>query len=144
MARAHARTAGALLVLLGAAGFLSGGSPLFGTLNADPWENAIHLAMGALLLLAGFSRLGEPFVRLVVFAQGTFFAVLGCVGFFYPTVFGLLPGGLSIADDVLHVALAAASITAVELSGRNRSAPGGIERSAQPASPRPRTEQPHL
>jgi len=124
MARLYARVAAAPLILLGLAGFLSGG-PLFGTLNVDPWENAVHLGAGLLLACAGFSRRGEGFVRTVVFGQGVFFAAFGCLGLYYPTVFGLLPGGLSIADDALHVILGALGITAAELSGRATAETGG-------------------
>jgi hypothetical protein len=139
MLRNYARVAGVLLILLGVAGFLSGGVPLFDTLNTDPWENAIHLAAGAALACAGFLVRSERLVRLVVFVQGAFFAALGCVGFFYPTLFGLLPGGLSIADDVLHVVLGALSITALELSGRK----GPPVIPGRPAAP-PGPKQPHL
>jgi hypothetical protein len=138
VARNYARAAGTFLIVLGIAGFLSSGAPLFDTLNTDPWENAVHLTAGAVLACAGFLVRSERSLRLVVFAQGAFFAALGCVGFFYPTMFGLLPGGLSVADDVLHVVLGAVSITVVELSGKNVPA-GGDGRSAA----RPDPKQPH-
>jgi hypothetical protein len=120
MVKLYARVAGVLLVLLGVMGFLAGGQPLFGVLNVDPWENLAHLLSGALLAYAGFFQRDEVFAAIVVLALGVTFTLIGVTGFVYPTLFGLLPSGLHPADDLLHLALGAFGIAAVETGRGDR------------------------
>lgn len=127
MVRLYARVAGAVFLLLGVAGLFAGGQPLLGVLNVDPWENVAHLASGALMAYVGFAQKDEVLAGIVVLPLGVAYALTGVVGFVVPDLFGLLPSGLSLADDLLHLALGVSGIGAVELSrrgdGRERGAP---------------------
>lgn len=116
MVRLYARVAGVSLILLGLAGLLADGQPLLGVLNTDPAENILHLLTGALLAFEGFTQRDEVAVRLVVFALGLAYLLVGVVGFIVPNMFGLLPGGLSLVDDLIHVLLGASGVAVVELS----------------------------
>ena len=126
MARVYARVAGALLLALGVAGLFAGGRPLLGGLNTDPAENVVHLVAGAMLVFVGFSQRDGMIVGIVVLALSSALVLMGVVGFVYPTLFGLFPGGLGVADDLLHLGLGAAGIASVELSrsaGRGKGGP---------------------
>ena len=54
--------------------------------------------------------------RIVVFALGLFYLLVGLIGFVVPNLFGLLPSGLSIIDDLIHLTLGASGVAAAELS----------------------------
>ncbi len=116
MVRLYARTAGTLLVVLGVAGLLAGGRPLLGVLNVDPWENVAHLISGALMAYVGFLQKDEVLAGIAVLPLGVAYALVGVVGFVVPDLFGLLPSGLSLADDLLHLALGVLGVAAVEFS----------------------------
>lgn len=95
---------------------LSGGRPLFGVLNVDPAENLLHLISGALLLYAAVGQRDEALAGIVAFGMGVVYALVGILGIVIPDVFGLFPGGLSIADDLIHLSLGAFGIVAAELT----------------------------
>jgi preprotein translocase subunit Sss1 len=114
--RTYARVAGTTLLLLGIAGLLADSQPLLGVLNVDPGENIIHLLTGTLLAYEGFLQRDEMEARIVVFALGLFYLLVGLIGFVVPNLFGLLPSGLSIIDDLIHLTLGASGVAAAELS----------------------------
>lgn len=117
-ARLYARAAGPLLVLSGVAGLFSGGFPLFGVLNVDPFENLLHLASGCVLLYAGFVPRGGRRAGVAALGVGVLYALVGVVGIVVPDLFGLTPGGLSLADDVIHLTLGALGIGAGQRTRR--------------------------
>ena len=49
------------------------------------------------------------------------YLLVGLVGFVVPDLLGLLPSGLSVADDLIHLALGASGVASVELSRRGAS-----------------------
>lgn len=114
--RLYARAGGPSLALLGIAGFLSGGFPLFGMLNVDPFENLLHLASGCVLLYAGFIPRGGRRAGGAALGVGVLYALVGVVGIVVPDLFGLTPGGLSLADDVIHLILGVLGIAAADLA----------------------------
>lgn len=116
MVRTYARVAGTTLLLLGIAGLLADSQPLLGVLNVDPGENIIHLLTGTLLAYEGFLQRDEMEARIVVFALGLSYLLVGLIGFVVPNLFGLLPSGLSIIDDLIHLTLGASGVAAVELA----------------------------
>jgi hypothetical protein len=117
---------GAILVLLGALGFLAdrswdaggevGGSTLL-AFEVNGWSNVLHLLTGALLLAAGLRRTSA---RTLAFLLGIGFATLAVWGAIDgSTVLGLLP--VNIADHVLHGVLAVAGLaTALTSPGDER------------------------
>jgi hypothetical protein len=108
-ARLYAAAVGALLLVLGILGFFfsaSFGSPgsveeAIAVLEVNAWLNLLHVATGALGLLAA-SYAARPFA--LVF--GTLYTVLAVWGFAIgggEAILGFLPA--SSGDDVLHLVL---------------------------------------
>jgi len=64
-ARLYAKVVGVTIVLIGVGGVLLGEKSLFGVLNIDIAEDAIHLVTGALMAAVGF-RGSDRAVRSVV------------------------------------------------------------------------------
>jgi uncharacterized membrane protein len=98
-----------------------------GILNVDIVEDIVHLATGGLLAYVGFSEMDLSAARSVVLALGVVYLVVGILGFFVPTMFGLIPDGYTVFDDLLHLALGVLGLV-VALS-----APGGSRRTGRSA-----------
>ena len=58
----------------------------------------------------GFGRTDLATARNVVLALGVIYLVIGILGFVVPMVFGLIPHGYTIFDDLLHLALGVLSL----------------------------------
>ena len=137
-ARLYAAVAGASLLVIGILGFFysaSFGSPgavegALGVLRVNGWLNALHIATGALgLLAAGYSSRGYAL------AIGALYTVLGVWGLALGSgeaVLGFLPaaGG----DEALHLTLGVLGLAAA--AGTPRPGPS-LEPRAQPAGDRP-------
>jgi Domain of unknown function (DUF4383) len=118
--RRYAQIVGIVLILVGILGFLLGARGHFlGILNKDLTEEIVHLVTGGLLAYVGFGRLELGAARSVVGALGVFYLQLGILGFILPTMFGLIPSGYTVFDDILHLALRVLSLVIAY-------APGGI------------------
>lgn len=124
-ARLYAATVGALLLVLGIFGFFysaSFGSPgsvedAIAVLEVNGWLNLLHLATGALGLLAA-SYAARPFAL----ALGLLYTALAVWGFTLGTgesILGFLPA--SGGDDVLHLAVGLLGLAAA--AGTPRAAP---------------------
>lgn len=100
-----AQILGVVLILVGIVGLVLGDRVWLGILNVDIVEDIVHLATGGLLAYVGFSRMDLSAARSVVLALGVIYLVVGILGFFVPTMFGLIPNGYTIFDDLLHLAL---------------------------------------
>jgi hypothetical protein len=125
-ARLYATAAGALLVLLGIAGFFYGssfGAPgtvdhTLGALRTNGWLNLLWAAVGALgLLLAGTAS------RAYALTVGLLFTVLGVWGLVLEpggSILGFLPaaGG----NEALHLVLGVLGLLAAAGTGRTRPA----------------------
>jgi hypothetical protein len=110
MVRTYAQVVGVVLVLLGVIGLLLGEERLFGLLNLDLLEDLIHLASGGLLVYAGLLQRSARLTRSVVGALGAFYLLVGALGFVVPFLFGLLPHGYSVFDNLIHVVLGILSL----------------------------------
>jgi hypothetical protein len=110
MARTFAKIVGPLLVLTGIVGLLLGDTSLGGLLNIDAVEDAIHVLTGGLLAYVGYGPTSGSVVRSVVGALGVTYLLVGALGFFAPTLFGLLPHGYSVVDNLIHLGLGAVSV----------------------------------
>ena len=115
-ARLYGRVVGTLLALLGIDGFFSGEFPLFGVLNVDPFESLLHLPTSVVLLGAGFVPRGGRAAGVAALTMGVLYTLVGAVGIVLPNFFGLVPGGLSLVDALLHLAVGALGIAAADLA----------------------------
>jgi len=108
--RTYARILGVVLVLTGILGLVLGERLLLGILNIDVLEDIVHLATGGLLAYVGFARVDDGLARTVVGVLGVIYLVVGIIGFIVPGMFGLLPDGYTVFDNLLHLALGVLSI----------------------------------
>jgi|SRR5919108_6241128 hypothetical protein len=92
---------GGVLVLVGILGFVLP-SPLLGIFEVNMLHNIIHLASGALTILAATQGIGAMRTWGRVF--GVIYLVVGIVGFVDPTLFGLMH--VNNPDNLLHIVLA--------------------------------------
>lgn len=94
---------GVVFVVVGLLGFVN--DPVLGVFEVDMFHNVIHILSGILALAAvGMSK---DMMRLYAKVFGVVYALVGIVGFVMPgdMILGLFEANL--ADDLLHVALAA-------------------------------------
>lgn len=116
-ARVFAQVVGVVLLLLGIGGLLLGDGLVGGLLNIDIVEDIVHLLTGGLLAYVGFGQRDEDVARSVVGVLGVVYLLVGLLGFVVPFMFGLIPSGYTIADNLVHLALGALGIAVGFLSG---------------------------
>ena len=94
---------GVVFVVVGLLGFVN--DPVLGVFEVDMLHNVIHILSGILALAA--VGMGADIMRLYAKVFGVVYALVGVVGFVMPgdMILGLFEANL--ADDLLHVALAA-------------------------------------
>ena len=106
MVRFYAKAAGITIVLIGIGGLLLGNEPLFGVLNIDLSEDAVHLVTGGAMAGAGCFARDVRVVRAVVGGLGVVYLLVGILGIFEPRMFGLIPHGYdTVLDNLIHLAL---------------------------------------
>ena len=108
--RRYAQVIGVVLILVGIVGLVLGDQVWLGILNVDIVEDIAHLATGGLYSYVGFGRTDLATARNVVLALGVIYLVVGILGFVVPMMFGLIPHGYTIFDDLLHLALGILSL----------------------------------
>ena len=106
----YAQILGVVLILIGVVGLLVGDRQFLGILNVDIFEDIVHLLSGGLLAYVGFGRTDLSTARSVVLALGVVYLLVGIVCFVAPMVFGLIPSGYTIFDNLLHLALGVLSL----------------------------------
>ena len=117
MIKRFAQILGVVLILVGLVGLVLGDKVWLGILNVDIVEDIVHLATGGLLAYVGFSSTDLGTARSVVLALGVVYLLVGILGFFVPTLFGLIPSGYTVFDDLLHLALGALSLIVAFVPG---------------------------
>jgi hypothetical protein len=100
-----AQILGVVLILVGIVGLVLGDRVWLGILNVDVVEDIVHLATGGILAYVGFGRTDLSTARGVVLALGVVYLAVGILGFVVPMMFGLIPHGYTVFDDLLHLAL---------------------------------------
>jgi len=119
-ARLYAKVVGVTIVLIGVGGVLLGEKSLFGVLNIDIAEDAIHLITGGLMAAVGF-RGSDSAVRSVVGGLGVVYLLVGVLGIFVPDLFGLLPHEYkTVLDNLIHLSLGVLGITVGFFLGQRR------------------------
>jgi uncharacterized protein DUF4383 len=116
--RSYAQIAGVVLLLIGVLGLVLGDQSLGGLLNIDLPQDIIHLVTGGALAYAGFAIRDNPTVRTVVGAIGVVYLAIGILGFLDQTLFGVLPNGYTIFDNLFHLGVGVISIVVAWLIGR--------------------------
>ncbi len=122
MIRRYAQVVGVIIILIGVVGLLLGDQLLLGLLNIDIVEDIVHLATGGAMAYVGFARTDHGGARNVVGGLGVVYLLVGLLGFVVPNLFGLLPHGYTIADNLIHLALGALSIWVGWFAQRDRTA----------------------
>jgi hypothetical protein len=119
-ARLYAKVVGVTIVLIGVGGVLLGEKSLFGVLNIDIAEDAIHLVTGGLMAGVGF-RGSDSAVRSVVCGLGVVYLLVGVLGIIVPDMFGLLPHEYTtVLDNLIHLSLGVLGITVGFFVGSRR------------------------
>jgi hypothetical protein len=121
-ARIYAQIIGVVLVLVGVVGLVLGNVVWLGILNVDIVEDIVHLITGGLLAYVGFGRVDQALTRRVVGVLGIIYLVVGVLGFVVPMVFGLIPHGYTVFDNLLHLALGILGIAVAWFVGGERPA----------------------
>ena len=111
--RTYAQILGIVLILVGIVGLLVGEGLLLGILNTDVVEDIVHILTGGLLAYVGFGRLDLGAARSVVAAFGVVYLLVGILGFILPNLFGLIPSGYTVFDNLLHLVLGVLSLVIV-------------------------------
>ena len=93
---------GGVLVLVGILGFVMP-SPLLGLFEVNTIHNIVHLASGALTILAATQGIGA--MRLWGKLFGFVYLAVAIAGFVTPNLYGLMH--VNTPDNVLHLGLAA-------------------------------------
>ena len=121
LVKRFAQILGVVLILVGLVGLVLGDKQWLGILNIDIVEDIVHLATGGLLAYVGFSGMDLSTARSVVLALGVVYLVVGILGFVVPMMFGLIPDGYTVFDNLLHLALGALGLAvALTASGGSR------------------------
>jgi len=117
-ARMYAQILGVVLLLIGVLGLILGEGLLLGILNMDITEDIVHILTGGILAYVGFGQADLELTRNVVGALGVIYLLVGVIGFILPMLFGLIPSGYTVFDDLLHLVLGVLSLViAYGLSG---------------------------
>jgi len=117
-ARMYAQILGVVLLLIGVLGLILGEGLLLGILNMDITEDIVHILTGGVLAYVGFGQADLELTRNVVGALGVIYLLVGVIGFILPMLFGLIPSGYTVFDDLLHLVLGVLSLViAYGLSG---------------------------
>ena len=109
-ARVYAQILGVVLLLVGVLGLILGEGLLLGILNSDVTEDIVHILTGGILAYVGFGQADEGLARNVVGALGVIYLLVGLIGFIVPMLFGLIPTGYTLFDDLLHLGLGVLSL----------------------------------
>ena len=108
--RTYAQVLGVVLILIGVVGLILGNTLFLGILNIDVVEDIVHILTGGILAYVGFGRLDIGSARTVVIVLGVVYLLVGILGFILPTLFGLIPHGYTVFDNLLHLLLGVLSI----------------------------------
>ena len=119
MVRKYAMVVGVTVLLIGIVGLLLGQQSLFGALNIDIAEDAIHLVTGGLLAYVGFAERHIALARTVVGGIGIVYLLVGLVSFAEPNPLGLFPSEYSVLDNLIHITLGILAIAVVWLLPRD-------------------------
>ena len=122
MAKTLTWVLGVVLTILGIWGYLTGNAPILGIFAVDGTHNLVHLVSGIVGILAALG--GEKYSKTYLQVFGVIYAIVFLLGIFTPgegLILGLFTSNL--ADDILHLAIAAAALYGGFGKGRGMSMP---------------------
>ncbi len=122
--RQYARVVGIVVIVVGVLGLLLGSERLLGLFNIDLLEDIVHLVTGGLMAYVGFALRDNTLARNLVGGLGAVYLLIGVLGFIVPNLFGLLPTGYNLADNLLHLALGFLGIFVGWFVGRTTTSAG--------------------
>jgi hypothetical protein len=91
-----------LVFLTGVLGLFLGDRSLAGAINIDLAEDITHLLTSILLWIAA-AKWDTPPSRGIFWTLGIIYLIVGIAGFISPTLYGLLPSGLALGDNLIHI-----------------------------------------
>jgi len=94
---------GALIAALGLVGLTVAGRHLFGIMNVDMLLDVVRVVLGASLLYVGFLPHDADTVRSALGTTGILYIGIAILGMLSPTLWGLLPMGLTGFDVTFHL-----------------------------------------
>ena len=101
------------------AGSFVEGEHLFNLMNVDLALDLLRVVIAAALLYVGFGRASAGALRAVIIVVGALYVLMGLLAFADPTLFGLLPTGLTGFDIGFHLLVGLGALVLVFLpSGR--------------------------
>ncbi len=96
--------------MLGVLGLILGDGLLINILNIDIVEDIVHLLTGGILAYVGFGQRDDGLARTVVGVLGVVYLLVGILGFLVPMLFGLIPSGYTVFDNIVHLAIGVLNI----------------------------------
>jgi lysylphosphatidylglycerol synthetase-like protein (DUF2156 family) len=127
LAKLYATVLGAVLTVVGILGFIPGLAPggnLLGIFAIDPLHNVIHILSGVVGLAVAFSARGA-YSRYYALIFGLVYALVTVIGFVQgTTVLGLI--NVNLADNILHLLIAVASLVVFAVTGSKNTVKAGI------------------
>jgi hypothetical protein len=133
MHRLVAVVLGIAIGLLAIIGFFIEGDHLLGIMNVDLTLDILRLLIAAALLVVGLApQVPLNVTRGVIVAVGVLYILMGLLAFADPTLFGLLPTGLTGFDVGFHLVVGLAAVVLGILPAREGEvATTGNRRTAQ-------------
>ena len=132
MLRIVARVLGVIVGLLAIIGLFVEGRHLFGLMNVDLALDILRVVITVALLYVGFANVSIRAVRTVLIVVGILYVLMGILAFASPTLFGILPTGLTGFDIGFHlvVGVAAVALAAIPASRSDSARATGTSRAA--------------
>ena len=107
--RQYAGIIGIVVLALGVVGVLvkliSGSDYLFNIINVSSDKNVIHLITGGLMAYVGYGQSDVSLAKMVVGVLGIVYLLVFVISLFSATVFNLIGGGFTWADNIVHLVL---------------------------------------
>lgn len=122
IAKLYAQVLGIVLTAVGLLGFVDALAPngnLLGIFAIDPAHNVVHILSGVVGLAAGFLGSGQ-YARWYAGVFGVVYGLVTVVGFIMTPILGIIP--VNLPDNLLHAAIAVASLAVFFLTASGRKA----------------------